>query len=81
MLTNLLLKPIRSWMLSLHEETRLLRTETAGLRHDIAAMRSDVRDVMEMITKLMGELKQLKEQLPIEHESDFEEDDAPKWQM
>lgn len=81
MLTDNLLKPIQNWVFSLHEETRLLRTETAGLREDIAAMRSDVHDVMQLLTKLMGELKQLQEQMPFEHELDYEEDDAPKWQM
>lgn len=81
MLTDTVLKPIRTWIFSLHEETRLLRTETAGLRNDIAAMRSDVHDVMQLLTKLMGELKQIQEQLPFEHEMDYEEDDSPKWQM
>ena len=50
-------------------------------QNDIAAMRSDVHDVMQLLTKLMGELQQMKEQLPIEHDSDFEEDDLPTWEM
>ena len=85
MLTDTLLKPIQNWMFSLHEETRLLRTETTGLREDIAAMRSDVHNVMEMLTTLMGELKkvqdQMQEQLVFDHEAEFEEDDFPKWEM
>ena len=81
MLTELLLKPIRSWIFSLHEETRLLRAETAGLRQDITAMSNDVHDVMELLTKLMAELKQMQEQLPFDHDADHEEDDAPQWQM
>ena len=85
MLTETLLKPIQNWIFSLHEETRLLRTETTGLRNDIAAMRTDVHDEMGLLTKLMGELKkvqdQMQEQSAFDHEIEYEEDESPKWAM